>query len=380
MLFQTIDEARRFIAGVTSADVTDALVALLIPVLVLDPAPSGSANTGPLSQLGGTPVMSAEIDWPIPAIPDDIDAIAEIGGSTHGPHIRQKLEQNLPYSFIGQLDLASATVALPGDGSLPDTGRLLFFYDIDTGPWDTGTRAGKVIWDRSPAADTIHHPTPIALKKAEEDFIEEVRTTVFDMPNMDEDTVALIREMDPTFDPETLRRELENSDEPLEIANHYFGPEQPIVPVRYWMIPTEYSVDWDAFVAQLARILSRDPDDARDDFSLLLSDLEEAYETRDRAGSGASYFLGMPKPEQDDPRYDAAIVERLGRQFLPPKHTKADFQQIKQEARGWRLLFQVSLWEWLQDPQSEGVVYYLIRWEDLSAGRFDRVITVYQQT
>ncbi len=374
MLFETIEEARHLLAEVASPDKVEALAALLIPVLVLDPVAEGA---GAQARLGGAPVMGATLDWPVPPRPDDPAAIAAIGGETHGPAIRAALEANRPYSFIGQVELAPLT-AMDGTGDMPETGRLLFFYDVDTGPWDTGTRSGRVIWDGTPLDEAEAKPVPPVLLEAEAAYLKEMRRTRVFLPPVDADTLALMRSFIPDFDPEALRRETETIE--LKIEHHYLGPNAPQRIARYWQLPVEYSADWDETVARFARHLSRDPAEMREPLSLLLSDIGEAYEGQDRPGQEAVYLLDQPLGEQDDPRYDAAIVSRYGVQFMPPVHTRAEYDRIREEARDWRLLFQVALTAWWQDPDTEGTLYYLIREDDLAARRFERVVTVYQQT
>ena len=48
------------------------------------------------------------------------------------------------------------------------------------------------------------------------------------------------------------------------------------------------------------------------------------------------------------------------------------------EARDWQLLFQFDVADWRQEG-AEGLIYSVIRREDLEAHRFDNVVAVYQQ-
>lgn len=119
----------------------------------------------------------------------------------------------------------------------------------------------------------------------------------------------------------------------------------------------------------------------------------EADEPETEAGDTAPYHqvLGKPRPEQDDPRYDAVMERILGR----PYGSREDYALMKRktglatddemaahigaESQAYVLLLQLDVASFL-DMNNEGTFYILLHRDDLKARRFDNAITIYQQT
>lgn len=97
-------------------------------------------------------------------------------------------------------------------------------------------------------------------------------------------------------------------------------------------------------------------------------------------GAARQQLLGLPLPEQDDPRYSAVVTTELGVQFLTPETARESWPRIAAAAPQWRLLLQIDMQDYLQQPYVEGTVYFLIRRDDLAARAFDKVVAIYQQT
>src|SRR5690606_10971149 len=81
----------------------------------------------------------------------DPDEIARRGNEDAAGEMRAHMALDLPYAFSAQVDLTEAAALGPVASALPSEGRLLIFYDLALGPWDTGTRVARVTWGRAPA-------------------------------------------------------------------------------------------------------------------------------------------------------------------------------------------------------------------------------------
>jgi uncharacterized protein YwqG len=158
--------------------------------LVEDARPAISLITEPVadeviaigaSKIGGAPDLPRGMAWPMrPAYPHAadlardrewraqrlIDDAAKPGAwltaeqaTTFAADHRAgaaAVAREFPLAFIAQIDLATMAREPGFDGTLPETGRLLFFFDY----WNTpaeflpGSRVGwRLIWDASPAAE-----------------------------------------------------------------------------------------------------------------------------------------------------------------------------------------------------------------------------------
>ncbi|MBU2983415.1 DUF1963 domain-containing protein [Lentibacter algarum] len=176
-------ELIELIAAQLPSGLADQVATLLLPVLFFTTAPDAPEHH---TFLGGTPVMSAAITWPTagPLLNPAPTQNAEF----YGQEVTTHISKALPLSFIGQIDLANA----PGS-ALPDTGRLLFFYDTIAGPYESGTRFARVIWDKEP--NPAPQPTPKALQGAETAYIAEAKEALarFEMPEIDAETIAVFK-------------------------------------------------------------------------------------------------------------------------------------------------------------------------------------------
>lgn len=367
-MFENLRQAHTAFADFAPEALLDVVTSLLLPITVLVPS-MGAQDTASLTFVGGTPVMSASLDWPVPPLPDDIDEVAGRGGSNHSAGIRKDLERRLPYAFIGQVDLSQLS-----EPSLPDSGRLLFFYDIAVGPWDTSVRSGKVIWDNAPLDELVELDANENLVSAEAEWNQEVRAYVPEPLVIDDELRKIMLETGMTeAEIDALADEAPVEQPAHEGQNVYFGPKRVMQAVTHYQVPTSYNLEWDAFVQEVD---AKHPDTiSKDVLGDIFSNAEIEYEYR-----SPFQILGLPTPVQDDPRYYAAVPLVLDKQFPDSEDWETHEAKLNQQAKELKLLFQVSLADWLQEEFSEGTVYFLISDTDLKNRNFDAVITVYQQT
>ena len=94
---------------------------------------SSTRNTA--SFLGGKPLVRAPFEWP--------------------------LDDGYPLGFIGQIDLGEIDSEIRFDW-LPQTGRLLFFYDFENCPWgfDPNDRGGWAVVYENGSGDLYHQELP----------------------------------------------------------------------------------------------------------------------------------------------------------------------------------------------------------------------------
>ena len=336
-MFSDLAEARDTLSQLFDPSVLDLVLAALVPALALQPIaePAGQA----LTRIGGTPVMAADIPWPDPATPSD-PATFQKFGDTFADHARA----NYPLSFIGQIDLAELAELDGRPDDLPTQGRLLFFHDLMLGPFEAGDRLTKVIWDQSPPADTITHPLPAALEQASTTYAAAIEAS-FKEAGLD------VTE--------------------AELRSPFSAPLRAAEPRLVQQLTPLYALEFERNTELHHRAFK-----AKDyDFSDAYADaIWEGREDR-----SPLTLLGLPIPEQDDPRYDAVAITQFGKQILAKEDWDAPRDTILTQAKDWRLLLQVDVASWMQSP-GEGLVYFLITADDLKSARFDRVIAIYQQT
>ncbi|MCO5159213.1 MAG: YwqG family protein [Aquamicrobium sp.] len=350
------------------ADAADALLAYferprveivveaLVPAAIFHPAASGIAIGG--TRLGGTPDAPAGFVWPRPARPDDPDEIARRGNEDAGREMRAHMALDLPYAFIAQVDLTEAAALGPAASALPSEGRLLFFYDLAIGPWDTGTRVARVIWERSPADALRPLAVPDDLAAAAAREAQERAAIAAEFGDGDEDV-----------------------DEDAGGGTNYGAPARAMTLRQAWRLPDPHALEIAAMpdFAAVARGESDDPM-LQDLFSAYEEALEEFGDRYPAETWQRQQLLGSPMPEQDDPRYDAVVVTGWGKQHLSGEEWLEHRDEVLLKAHDWTLLLQIDIGDWMQARFVEGTIYFLIRRDHLEKHRFDEVVAVYQQT
>ena len=91
-------------------------------------------------------------------------------------------------------------------------------------------------------------------------------------------------------------------------------------------------------------------------------------------------FLGIPIAEQDDARYDAVFITDPDLQKRLNADRPTVWPEVEARAAEWRLLLQIDQSALMADRFVEGMIYFVIRRDDLSRRDFSRVLTIYQQT
>ncbi|KIP98081.1 hypothetical protein RU07_22865 [Agrobacterium tumefaciens] len=303
------------------------------------------------SRIGGTPDLPKVIEWPRRPVPDNIDEIAKRAGEPFDANLRQHLAAGLPYAFIAQINLMEAASLGDVAKPLPDAGRLLFFYDLIAGPFDTGVQSAKVIWDRSPAEALAHAAMPDSLVTAASAY----RTMI-----------------DDTNRQYGIQPDARPAGAPLP-GTPYGGPVRSMALKVALQLPSFSSLEFEAS-GQLVTTYSADRAviGGAQAFSQAYDDVSQGAEQK-------SLLLGAPAPEQDDPRYDAVVVSDYNAQSLFGADWTKNRDRVMEKAKDWLLLLQMDVPGWMQDS-SEGTVYFLIREKDLQDRAFERVIAVYQQT
>lgn len=140
-MFESLDHARKTAAEILPTEAIAPAMAQLIPAIGIRPASTGRVGG---TRVDGAPDVPPGFVWPTADL------------STHPGLARYDLtEQQLPPGesplwFLAQIDLAEAHALGEVAALLPDSGRLLFFFDHIAGCFLEGPDAVKVIWDRSP--------------------------------------------------------------------------------------------------------------------------------------------------------------------------------------------------------------------------------------
>jgi Domain of unknown function (DUF1963) len=341
-MFASREDALRQLSGSFDADTAGVFAKLLRSHIGFeaDPATTRIGTT----RMGGTPDLPVHIAWPIREVPENVGEIAGFGGSNHAAHIRQHLEQPLPYAFIAQIDLAEASRALPTGNRLPGHGRLLFFCDLQVVPWRDGIESCRVIWDDSSADALSNAGTPPVVQRLAEESLAELRAE-FEKHGLDTEG----------------------------LSHSYWGVSRPMRLKCAYALPdagAPEAQDDTAFVALM------DDEDTADAYSDFVSEI-----AHDRAaGIERHRMLGNPLPEQGAPRFTAVAMVDYGRTRFWEWPDRPEMTEIETRMKAWHLLLQCDLSDFYQDRLSEGTVYFLIRDDDLRARHFYRTVVVYQQT
>ena len=346
-MFDSPTEATAALAEYFDQSRLELVVEALVPAIIFHPR--GEVVPG-MTKFGGTPDVPEGFNWPRPALPVDPEEIASRGNHDAAAAMRNHIERNLPYAFVAQVNLAEAREAAPEATGLPGEGRLLFFYDFTVGPWDTGSRAAKVIWDQSPSETLGSLAMP-------EDLIEAVQ-------HEQKAFAAFAEEGDVAFG-----------------GTNYGAAPRAMTMKPTWRLPHPHAVEFDRLLdfAKAATSKGGDP---------TIHDVFSAYEEALEA-FGGSYLeeawqrhqlLGSPIPEQSDPRHDAVVVTKFDKQHLSSDEWKTNREEIFREAKDWVLLLQLDVGDWMQAPYAEGMVYFVVHRGQLEQRNFDDVIAVYQQT
>jgi len=374
-MFATVTDARAHLDDLGITEHADRLLPLVRPCLRLFAAEADRVGG---TRTGGLPDLPAGIAWPLRSVPIDADEIVRLGGDNHSAWLESHVRKALPYPFVAQIDLGEIAQVRKGGGpsqisstGLPTDGRLLFFYDYALGPWFDGVGAARVIWDRSPVSELAPRLVPAELvelhnsERAEHDrMVADPMSLVRGQPP---GVVAIIEsslQLGQTL--EDYYREMATS---MEFTSRYIFPAKPLAVASGLCWPSPSSIEAQADPA----------------FSAVVADeiIESFFELSRPEGNrqGVRHILdGIPVPDQDDPRYTAAMLADADLSAMSKGDWPAAWQIARTRAGDWQLLLQVDMAGLLGGDLVEGIVCFLIQKDDLARRDFDRVQAIYQQT
>ena len=307
----------------------DAILDRLVPQFAFQHRGDSDAPRG-ATRLGGAPDMAKGTPWPPRPVPPDVTAI--VAGLYEGHKwIGDHLVRELPFEFVAQIDLAEASLSPRIAGALPDHGRLLFFWDGVAGGMFGGPAACRVIWDESPADQLERLAIP-----------------------------PVLHELEAAYDPSG------------RFTKPYIWPSRAMRLAPIVHLPGRHTCEVE-LDAELPAPLKNNTFDGCYDMMASLDD--ESHARRLDRGSRRQRFMGLPDPEQDDPRY-TAIEARIG--AYP--WTGDRLREASRLGGEWQLVLQLDLGDLSQQPLTEGTLYFVIHRDDLARRDFGRVHAYYQQT
>lgn len=296
--------------------------------------------------------------WPLRASPANLHEIAERGGSSHRTHNLKHLALDYPFEFFAQVDLAEAAALGDIAKDLPTEGRLLFFYDSMTGPWNDAKSVTRVIWDRSAKAALQRKPIPDVLQKLAREYNIPDPEELQVQRTQDLASIAYLEKGDPEAFAEIRDAIIEGTDpeKQTEFKPPYWGEPQTMKTKTVWTLPVRFSIEAQTHDSLRALFeTSFEEDDETLDFSDVYDEFMEVHRPEEARGR-PHQLLGLPSSEQDDPRYDAAAAEPLGTPFADRDDLQKQKDEIMRNARDWLLLLQISLADCMQDDLIEGTV------------------------
>ena len=357
---------KQYCTSATRAE-TDFLISRLRPQFWIEPKISQAELRGG-TRFGGAPDLPKDLAWPLrpPALhaKAQIDKMVQFRKSDSW--LADHMLRELPYEFIAQINLSEAARFPQINEGLPQSGRLLFFWDGAIGPYGGGGGADcRVIWDDTPARDLTMAAIPPVFDELERAWSEAARADLPDTiktmrdAGIDEATIAEISE--------SIRVEMEKS--PAKKPFVYPRRAMQLTPIL--RLPHTHSLEA-VQDTELERLLEKS--DIAECYRILTSRDEGPFIKQD-SYRRLHRFLGSPDPEQDDPRYNA--IDTTG--YPEGPWSAATMRDAHPKAAQWRLLLQIEVGD-LAMLGGQGTVYFIIHNNDLARGDFSRVHAYYQQT
>lgn len=320
---QRADLRARILAAIRSADAEvpaeaiDQIVALAGQAIGFEP--DGSAA----SVLSGDPSLPPPVGWPQrPGLPDPTPLVAHVA-----PHRSEafKIDAARPASLshVATVDLAEAQVTGLA-GSLPASGRLLFFCDRRWGPDLPAPFAGRVIFDEG--------STPPRRMSRPADLLDQAAA------------------WDETMIERAAQDDFGTDAEDDDLANPYFRPARPVRPTARWVVP------WALIPTPLA------------------STVAGAMEHDTMAGS---YLFGPPLVADVDPRTVAAAGIDLGVPGSDRRALDEHAERLAKRADDFTLLARFALSD-VDRKRTLGAVAFVIARDALAARRFNAAVAVFE--
>jgi hypothetical protein len=338
-LFKDIDDAKNVIRqiAIEEADAplsnaqAEMLLSKLKPQFWIAPADASVESLG-ATRFGGAPDLAPDASWPLRQLRPDAEQILKTYARGEDDWLFRHARHVLPYEFLAQIDLAEAATHPAAAPGLPDTGRLLFFWDGVLGMYASDSLTATVIWDQTPRDQLTRLAIPQAL-----------------------------HDLEKAYDPEG------------KYTKPYVYPARAMQLQPILHLPHTHAAEA-GLDADLIALFA--DDEAQDSYRMLLANDDGAFAMDAAQYDRRQRFMGSPNPEQDDPRYDAIV----GAGHPPPPWTGDRLRAASEAASQWQLLLQVDFHGISQQDFSEGTIYFLISKSDLVARDFARAIAVYQQT
>ncbi len=360
-----------------SAKHVELIISRLRPQVWIARRSDGGGGPGE-TRFGGAPDLPNGMAWPIRPVPPDVAEKSQQWGAHHTWIVKQ-LQHELPFEFIGQIELQDAAQLPEHTEGLPPTGRLLFFWDGSVGLLESGASACHVIYDDTPVANLVRAPIPAKFAEMEAWWREPDPKSTAHFNEM----ARTLEAADQKAAAEAMRNVAKKSEAPYPTATKPFVyPARAMRLQPLWVLPRQNSIE-----LTQDKELTAFADDVETSahYELLTSDDMGPF-TSDRANmqrtqayltseSRRMRLMGPPHPEQDDPRFDA-----LAKADRPPfPWTETQVAEVSVKASQWQLLLQVSIAD-LTQLDTEGTVYFMIHQDDLAQRDFSRVVASYQQT
>lgn len=294
----------------------------------------GAARLGG-SRFGGCPELPPGRTWPMRAALANLTDIKARGGSAHAEHIDTYGGSAVPFPFVAQIDCGEARRLAPQAASaLPESGRLLFFYDFWCGPWGDDDVSALVLHDETPPSELVVHAPPEALLAIERREQQAWRSAMAD-----------------------AKLAIDDEDAPRVIA-----PARGVEPHEVWVLP-----DLASFDARRQPELSRRGED--EEFSDAYGQFA-AWDGGLFEGPGGGMrlhrLLGPPVCVQRDPRVHGVLQDDATRYTNPGWKDPAWRARLVTQGLDWRVLLQVDLADLAQRRFVEGVVYFIIATDALA--------------
>jgi hypothetical protein len=360
-----------------NATQADFLVSRLRPQLWLAPRKAGGGGSGE-TRFGGAPDLAKGAAWPMRTVaPEAGKKAAE--WQEHHAWIARQVTQELPFEFVGQIDLTETARHSAHAQGLPASGRLLFFWDGAAGILESGAHTCRVIHDETPVAGLARLPVPEKFAEMEAWWREPDPKQIAHL----EQVARNLEAAGQTESATAMREAARQSQHPdPNLIKPFVYPARSMRFQPLWVLPSNGSLELSGDPELTA---FADGDQTRVHYSLLTgndvgpftSDRSNMRRTQDWATHEArrSRLVGPAHPVQDDPRYIA-----VGEANLPPyPWDTAKFTDAMRSAGDWQMLLQVSVAD-LAQLQTEGTIYFMIRKDDLAKRDFSRVVASYQQT
>lgn len=341
-MFENLQEIRRSLRDFgLSEDFASLIAGTAKPARWLRPKPNGTKCPAGSTRLGGEPDLPQHMEWPwrepypdlarrAPYNPNWDSMPMRVGGWDAGAHMKKMHEYQLarcsirrPLSFIAQFDLSSLNRDLAVDPDIPDSGRLLLFYDLEEQPWGfvpEDAIGACLIWDNSEKDELVPRKAPPELYQTEMDWA-------------------------------------------LDLDARPLGAQSTLVP----MLPHLYALE------QLPGF-----ENTRERYFEWFSEVQDNADDGFDSASMGHRFGGWPSPVQGDMQTECQFVSN-GLCLGDGSYSNSVVNQLEPGAIDWVFLFQIAsdiengpMWG------DDGLIYIWIHREDLKARRFERARLILQ--